>query len=302
MPSVTATFDEVDDATGYLFMHGMNSLVNFTITPDAFTGVVVIEQTRNFQAWIPVGNPYTFTASSTAVSGAFTTKVRGTNYRMRAVDVTGGTAAVELEYPDTAIETFSGPNGIPALTVMESGNLITNSAPGTAETRGNRLFVPAGAVAKAGATAGWVVAAGDNVNLATLPASQTASTLVIPIIGLPGTNNGAYNAVVIKSFYLIGQIESAGGEVTVDAQFHSQRAIAADVDDDNLGSMTQIVATADTAITQANSSKDVASILGGFLVQNGDTFYVLVTATTAASTDIALQGVGVIYDNIPGTA
>src|SRR5687768_8191960 len=36
------------------------------------------------------------------------------------------------------------------------------------------------ASAKAGATAGWVVAAGANLYEFTLPASQTASTLVIP--------------------------------------------------------------------------------------------------------------------------
>ena len=62
-------------------------------------------------------------------------------------------------------------------------------------------------VAKAGATSGWVVAPADDTALVTLPASKSASTLVIPIRGLKV-------GWTITGIYLIGQIESAGGTVT----------------------------------------------------------------------------------------
>jgi hypothetical protein len=135
---------------------------------------------------------------------------------------------------------------------------------------------------KAGATAGWAVGGGA-VNtglLATLPASQTGSTLVVPVPGLKVGDT-------ITGFHLIGQIESAGGAVTLDADLRKLTAAAADVADASINTMTQISVTADTAITSANSA--VTGLTE--VVAADETFYLLLTGTTAASTDIALQGV-----------
>lgn len=144
------------------------------------------------------------------------------------------------------------------------------------------IIIPAGSLGKVGTTAGWTVAAADNVNLATLPAGQTASTLVVPI---PGLKSGW----TITAFYLIGQIESAGGTVTLDANLRSQTAAAADVTDASVASMTQLSVTADTAVTTANTNKGSLTQAVGA----AQSFYMLITGTTAASTDIALQAIAI---------
>lgn len=134
--------------------------------------------------------------------------------------------------------------------------------------------------AKAGATAGWVVAAADNLALVTLPASQTASTLVVPIYGLRVGQR-------ITGFYATGQIESAGGTVTLDVALRKHTAAAADVADAAVAAITQLSVTADTIISSDNTRKN------DFIDQVGvdETFYFLITATTAGSTDIALQSI-----------
>jgi hypothetical protein len=151
-----------------------------------------------------------------------------------------------------------------------------------------KWVVNAAGQAKAGTTAGWVVAAGNNLGLVTCPASQTASTLVVP---LPFLKKG----MKIKGFHLIGQIESAGNAVTVDADLRKHTAAAADVADASVGSITQVSVTADAALSKTNSQKLFAT---AETVGEDETFYVLITATTLGSTDIALQGVAVILDEI----
>jgi hypothetical protein len=137
---------------------------------------------------------------------------------------------------------------------------------------------------KVGGTAGWSVGGGAvNTGLtATLPASQTGSKLVIPIPGLKVGDT-------ITSFHLIGQIESAGGTVTVDADLRKMTAAAADVSDASVGAITQLSVTADTIMSASNTAKGSLTEA----VAADETFYVLLTATTGASTDIALQGVAI---------
>lgn len=138
-------------------------------------------------------------------------------------------------------------------------------------------------IAKVGATAGWVVGGGA-VNtglLATCPASQTGSTLVIPLSGVLNVGD------TITAAQLVGQIESGGNGVTIDASLRKMTAAAADVTDAEVAAMTQISVTADTAISSSNGA--ISSLTE--VVGEDETFYLLVTATTGASTDIALQGV-----------
>lgn len=136
--------------------------------------------------------------------------------------------------------------------------------------------------AKAGTTSGWIVAVGDNIALVTCPASKTGSTLVVPIPRLKVGDT-------ITGFHLIGQIESAGGAVTVDAELRKMTAAAADVADASVGAVTQLAVTADTIMSATNTRKtDLSEVVG-----EDETFYLLITATTAAVTDIALQGVAI---------
>lgn len=132
--------------------------------------------------------------------------------------------------------------------------------------------------AKVGGSAGWVVgAANDLPYVATMAASQTAGTLVIPVSGL---QIGA----TITGFRIVAQVEAtSGGTVTIDAALRAITNVAADPTDAAIGTgMTQVSVTADTAVSQAKTGLTE-------VVTSGKTYYILVTATTAASTDIILQ-------------
>lgn len=154
----------------------------------------------------------------------------------------------------------------------------TNISGTVSVVRTSYKLVSAGANAKVGGTAGFVVNAADNVHLSTCPASQTASILIIPVTGL-------HVGDTITGFGLIGQIESAGGAVTVDADLRSQTAAAADMTDASVGTITQISVTADTAI---NATQDKSGLTE--VTTNAKSYYIKVTVTTAASTDVAIAG------------
>lgn len=133
-----------------------------------------------------------------------------------------------------------------------------------------------GTRAKVGGTAGWVVGAADNLPyVATLPASQTGSTLIIPIDGLP-------IGATITGFRVVAQIESAGNAVTIDGDLRATTNVAAEPTDASIGTMTQVSVVADTASSQEKTG--LAEI-----VTSGKTYYLKITSTTLASTDVILQ-------------
>ncbi len=130
---------------------------------------------------------------------------------------------------------------------------------------------------KVGATAGWVVAGATNLAEATLPASQTGSTMVLPVRGLK-------IAWTVTAFKCVAQIESAGGTVTFDANLRKLTNAAADPTDASLGSITQVSATADTAVASSHT------LATPEVLAADEWLYLLITATTAASTDIRFLG------------
>jgi len=138
------------------------------------------------------------------------------------------------------------------------------------------------ASAKAGATAGWVVNAGDNTYLTTLPQSQTSSTLVLPITYPLKVGS------VITGFALTGQIESAGNAASITAELRKHTAAAADVADATIGAMAAPASvTADAILSATNASKTGLTET----VDADETYYMIITGTTGANTDIALQGI-----------
>lgn len=144
------------------------------------------------------------------------------------------------------------------------------------ERPSRKLIVPICGNAKAGATAGWVITGGTDKMHATLPASQTNSTLVVPIDGL-------YVGDIITEVGVGGQVESAGGNVTLVMSVRKQTNAAADNADAQIGTDNVGTLTADTKITPAN--------LGVVLsvpetIAEDEALYVLLTGTTAGSTDI----------------
>lgn len=148
----------------------------------------------------------------------------------------------------------------------------------TVERLGRKTVFSA-SLGKIGGTAGFTVRAANNTDLATCAASQTAAKFVLPLSGLKVGDK-------ITAFHLIGQIESAGGAVTVDVDLRKMTAAAADPVDASISTMTQLSVTADTAMDSSNTSKTLAT---PEVVAADSSYYLLITATTAGSTDIALQ-------------
>lgn len=144
-----------------------------------------------------------------------------------------------------------------------------------------KMFISAGGLGKVGGTAGWVVAAADNLNLVTLPASQTGSKLIIPVPSLIiGTK--------VKAFHLVGQVESGGNNVTLDADLRKMTSAAADVADASIGAMTQLVVAVDTILGAANTRKVLTTPEE---VAVDESLYMVITGTTLGATDVALQGI-----------
>lgn len=145
--------------------------------------------------------------------------------------------------------------------------------------RTQRFVVPICGNAKVGATAGWVITGGTNIAHATLPNSGTGGTLVVPITGLQiGDTLTAVSAT--------GQIESAGGNVTLTMDVRKLTNAAADNVDTSLGTDNIGTVTADATIqTHGLAVTGLTEI-----VAEGETFYALFTGGVAASTDIDLTG------------
>lgn len=159
------------------------------------------------------------------------------------------------------------------LTVTKGLRLLAGA---TFERPGRQLVIPV-LNAKVGATAGWVITAGTNISHATLPASQTSSTLVVPITGLEIGDK-------ITAVAACGQVESAGNNVTLTMSVRKLTNAAADntdaqLDTDNVGTLT-----ADTVLSASNLGvTGLTEVVGA-----DESFYCLFTGTTAASTDIDL--------------
>jgi len=125
-----------------------------------------------------------------------------------------------------------------------------------------------------GATGTWSTE--NNTGIATCAASQTAATFCIPLDVKEGD--------VITGFKISGQLESAGNTATVDADLRATTAAAADLSDASIGAITKISKAADYLIADSKTGLSHTVI-------SGNSYYVLITVTTAAATDVALQGV-----------
>jgi len=137
---------------------------------------------------------------------------------------------------------------------------------------------------KVGGTAGWTVRAAADSFMATVAASQTAGTLVIPLTGLKVGDE-------LRGYHLLGQVDSAGNTVTVDAQLYVSEAVAAASTHTALTGtdMTQLSVTADTKMNALNANKDFAAA-NRVTVQADKAYFALVTVTTAGTTDVELIG------------
>ncbi len=238
-----------------------------------FVGTAQLERSKNGgQSW-EIAVPSTTVAVSGSILVENSKRVPEA-FRWHCTAYTSGTLVTSMVDVDRVLHEVKDDNGSVLFQVNESG---ISSAIRTSQKR----LIQVGA--KVGATSGWLVNAADDKNsLARCPASKTGSTLVIPV-------NGLKVGDTITGFHLVGQIESAGGTVTVDADLRKQTAAAADLSDASVGAITQLSVIADTIISATNSRKaSLADVVGA-----DETFYVLITATTAGSTDIDLQALAI---------
>ena len=134
---------------------------------------------------------------------------------------------------------------------------------------------------KIGTTAGWDIT-GDNGYIADLPAGQTASTLIIPVVGLVDGDE-------ITAYSIRGVVTSAGNTVTVDSDLIKLQANSNGTQTETtIGSTSQVSETSTDRFGQEDSS-----ITGTNTVSNYISYYIIVTATTAASTTVNLNSVTV---------
>lgn len=143
---------------------------------------------------------------------------------------------------------------------------------------------------KVGAAAGWAVRAAADTWMSTLPASQTASTLIVPLVGL-------VEGDVIMGYHLLGQIDSAGNAASINCKLTefvpaAAGSAATDLSGTTLGAVST---TADLLVNVDNTVKTLA-IGDRIVVRTDRTYFAVVSGTTAATTDIEFLGLVLYVD------
>lgn len=139
---------------------------------------------------------------------------------------------------------------------------------------------------KVGTTAGFVVAAANNLGkMATLPAASAASTLVVPISGILKLGE------TITAYYVNGSLQSGGNHNTFLCDLRSLTAAAAGAVDASLGvQVATLDVVANTIMSVANTGKAGLA----HVVADGESFYLLITSTTNAACTQELQNVVIV--------
>jgi hypothetical protein len=167
--------------------------------------------------------------------------------------------------------------------------MLTELYGGASFTPSRQIIVPLAGRAKLGGSgAGWVIDGDNALPLVTLPASQTSEVLLVPIEGLEVGD-------IVTAVGVNGQVESAGGNVTLALDVRKVTTAAADITDASIGTDNVGTLTADTILSDANLG---VTGLTETMAAN-ESLYVTLTGTTAASTDIALQSLTVTVTRSP---
>jgi hypothetical protein len=162
----------------------------------------------------------------------------------------------------------------PGLTGLLNRKLTFAQARSLINTRAGILRKASGRP-KVGATAGWVVAATNNQNrLATLPASQTGATLVVPLDGLQVGDT-------ITAFTVMANIQAAGNTGTLTADLRAMTNAAAGASDASIAAFAApLSTTANLLINESNGRRELPT---PEVVARNKHYYLLITSTTGAS-------------------
>jgi hypothetical protein len=167
------------------------------------------------------------------------------------------------------------------------GATTPSSASFTTVTRTTQQYVQTIAQAKLGSSgAGWVLDAADDKSLATLPQSQTAEIVIVPItvplkIGW-----------TITGWTINGQIDSGGNAATLDGKLYKHTEATAGEATAAIGSgMTQLSKTADYKVVDGESSLTE-------VVAADESYFLLITGTTGATTDIEIASITMTVSEI----
>lgn len=287
---MTITVTNAYTATGTSDLLLVNNLQSYTYTiTGTFVGTWVIEFTKDQTNYETVATGTGTQAEVTVISKQSDSSRIWVRSRCSAY-TSGTLTSVQTDVSDDVLGTeIIDDNGLSVFKAVDGGiemggtQVVTGAATFSNLTSAIRTsqqkVITSGA--KVGGTAGAVVdAANDKNSLVKVPASQTGSTVVVKIPDLKVGDT-------ITGISVYGQLESAGGAVTVDAILRAQTAVAADNTDAAIGSgITQVSKTADYLINDAETGLT-------HVVIDGNSYYVLLTVTTAASTDVDILGVTV---------
>lgn len=283
---VTSIADAADVAQSFVDDDGVAQLqiVNGGVV---LPGTLAVTGAATLASTVAVTGAVTLAAGLSVLDGSLTVKNTADPtkvVKLSAASVTTATTRTVTIPDSTGVMVLDSATQTLTNKTLTSPALASPTITGTLTRTAQKRIHSTGA--RVGSGVGFllgVALTSDMGLLSTLPAAATAAKLIVPISGLKVGDT-------ITAFHLIGQIESAGGAVTLDADLRVLTAAAADVTDASLGSITQIAVTAYAAITVANSAK---TLVTPEVVAADKTYYVLLTGTTAALTDIALQGVAV---------
>lgn len=217
-----------------------------------------------------------------AAVGLVITVINASSRELKVYPLSGGNDNINDLAEDLAFTV--GPNREAQFIATSATKWYTPEAADSSET----FIVPIAGNAKVGATAGWVITGVDNVDHATLPASQTTATLVV---GIPGLKVGD----IVTAFGVYGQVESAGAEATLVASLRKTTGAAADITDAEIGTDTTGALVADTELTSANLGQALAT---AEVMAANEKIYLLLTGTTAAATDIDITHVTVTVTRV----
>lgn len=145
--------------------------------------------------------------------------------------------------------------------------------------------------AKVGTTAGWVVGAANNLGkIATLPKAITAGTLVVQIPRIAVGDR-------IVGAYLVGSLQGASTKhTTILLDIRSLTAATAGATDASVSVMAAALdVQANTVMSKTNTP--VAAV--SHVVAEGESFYALITATTADDNACTASLMAVVLQIVP---